>query len=148
MKKLIILILFFLSSCGYQPLYSNKNSEIYTFSEMELLGNKEINRRIISAISIKEDKQNFKFQKIILKNEKKIIKKSKDSKGQPNSFKMIVNLKFSIIDNEKTLKEKNIEKEFSYKNLDNKFDLSEYEINVQNNLTDRIIDELVIYLNL
>ncbi len=148
MKKLIILILFFLSSCGYQPLYSNKNSEIYTFSEMELLGNKEINRRIISAISIKEDKQNFKFQKIILKNEKRIIETSKDSKGQPNSFKMIVNLKFSIIDNEKTLKEKNIEKEFSYKNLDNKFDLSEYEINVQNNLTDRIIDELVIYLNL
>ena len=99
-------------------------------------------------ISIKEDKQNFKFQKIILKNEKRIIETSKDSKGQPNSFKMIVNLKFSIIDNEKTLKEKNIEKEFSYKNLDNKFDLSEYEINVQNNLTDRIIDELVIYLNL
>ena len=148
MKKLIILILFFLSSCGYQPLYSNKNSEIYTFSEMELLGNKEINRRIISAISIKEDKQNFKFQKIILKNEKRIIETSKDSKGQPNSFKMIVNLKFSIINNEKTLKEKIIEKEFSYKNLDNKFDLSEYEINVQNNLTDRIIDELVIYLNL
>ena len=54
---------------------------------------------------------------------------------------MIVNLKFSIINNEKTLKEKIIEKEFSYKNLDNKFDLSEYEINVQNNLTDRIIDE-------
>ena len=80
MKKLIILILFFLSSCGYQPLYSNKNSEIYTFSEMELLGNKEINRRIISAISIKEDKQNFKFQKIILKNEKRIIETSKDSK--------------------------------------------------------------------
>ena len=52
MKKLIILILFFLSSCGYQPLYSNKNSEIYTFSEMELLGNKEINRRIISTVSI------------------------------------------------------------------------------------------------
>ena len=77
MKKLIILILFFLSSCGYQPLYSNKNSEIYTFSEMELLGNKEINRRIISAISIKEDKQNFKFQKIILKNEKRIIETSK-----------------------------------------------------------------------
>ena len=79
---------------------------------------------------------------------KELSKHQKDSKLQPNSFKMIVNLKFSIIDNEKTLKEKNIEKEFSYKNLDNKFDLSEYEINVQNNLTDRIIDELVIYLNL
>lgn len=148
MKKIFILILFLISSCGYKPLYSNKDSNIYSFKEVELLGNKEINRRIVSTLSIEENKQNSKYQKIILKNEKKIFETSKDTKGQPDSFKMVINLNVSIIDDGKSLKEKNIIKEFSYKNLDNKFDLSEYEINLQNNLIDRIIEELIIFLNL
>ncbi len=148
MKKIFILILFLISSCGYKPLYSNKDSNIYSFKEVELLGNKEINRRIVSTLSIEENKQSSKYQKIILKNEKKIFETSKDTKGQPDSFKMVINLNVSIIDDGKSLKEKNIIKEFSYKNLDNKFDLSEYEINLQNNLIDRIIEELIIFLNL
>ena len=46
MKKLFILILFFMTSCGYQPLYVNKNSSDLVFNKVELFGDKEINRRI------------------------------------------------------------------------------------------------------
>ena len=61
---------------------------------------------------------------------------------------MTVSLNIMITNDGKTLENRKIIEEFSYKNLDNKFDLSEYEINVKNNLTDRIIEELIIYLNL
>jgi len=50
--------------------------------------------------------------------------------------------------NDNTLSKKEFNEEFSYKNKDNKFDLSEYEINVENNLVDKIIENLIIYLNI
>ena len=52
------------------------------------------------------------------------------------------------MDQEKIIKEKNFSKEFLYKNLDNKFDLYEYEIDVQESLIRKITEELIIYLNL
>lgn len=148
MKKFFILIFFLTSSCGYQSLYSNKNLNTYSFNEIQLSGNKDINRRIISAASIKKNNKNYTFEKFSIKSEKNIIETSKDSKGQPESFKMILKLDISIIDNGKTLKERKFSEEFSYKNLDNKFDLSEYETDVQNSLVDRIIEELIIYLSI
>ena len=61
---------------------------------------------------------------------------------------MIINLKF-IIENKDNIKsEKVISEEFSYKNKDNKFDLSQYESEIETNLTKRITDKLIIYLNL
>ena len=61
---------------------------------------------------------------------------------------MTINFKITIIDEEKIIKEKDFSKEFSYKNLDNKFDLYEYEIDVQESLIRKITEEIIIYLNL
>ena len=55
---------------------------------------------------------------------------------------------FPIINNEKIIKEKGFSEAFSYKNLDNKFDLYEYEIDVQNDIIKKITEELIIYLNI
>ena len=61
---------------------------------------------------------------------------------------MTINLKIKIIDKNNILKEKEFSKEFSYSNLENKFDLSQYETDVEDNLVDKIVEELIIYLNL
>ena len=102
----------------------------------------------VSTLSIKENDQQFYYEKIILKSNQSIVETSRDSKGTPDSFKMILRLSISIKNNGIIIKETSISKDFSYKNLDNKFDLSEYEINVKKNLTERIIEELIIYLNI
>ena len=47
---------------------------------------------------------------------------------------MTINLEIKIIDKANIIKEKEFSEEFSYKNLDNKFDLYEYEIDVRNKL--------------
>lgn len=147
MHKVIFIIIFLLSSCGYKPLYSTKDLNKLTFKTIELKGNKNISRRISSSISLKEDNEKFSYEKITLTNEKKIIETSKDSKGKADSFKMIINVQITM-NNKNLVKEKNFFEEFSYKNLDNKFDLSEYELNIENNLVDKIIEEIIIYLNL
>ena len=148
MRNYLIIFIFLLYSCGYQPLYSNKNSNKFTFKEIELLGDKDINQNLISSTFLKQDKQNFIYDKLVLKNNKEIIETSKNSKGQPESYRMIIDLEVTLINEGKTIKKKIFSEEFSYKNSDNKFDLYEYEISVQNSLINKITEELIIYLNL
>ena len=40
-NKILILLLFLLSSCGYQPLYSTKDNLKFTVKELELIGDKK-----------------------------------------------------------------------------------------------------------
>tara|TARA_B100000963_G_scaffold48613_1_gene36874 strand:- start:3462 stop:3908 length:447 start_codon:yes stop_codon:yes gene_type:complete len=148
MKKILIIFLFLVSSCGFEPLYSSKNSNNFTFEKVETEGEKKINRRIISAISIKENTQDYSYKKLILINEKNIIETSRNSKGQPDSFKMAIKLKIILVDKKNNLTEKDFYEEFSYKNQENKFDLSEYEIKLEDDLIDKIIEDLIIYLNI
>lgn len=148
MKKILILLFFVLSSCGYQPIYSVKGSNNFVFKKIELIGDKRINRLVLSIMDIKENKKEFSHEKIILKNDKKIIETSKDSKGKPDSFKMILSLEMIIENNGKIIKKNEIIKEFGYKNLENKFNLSQYENDLENNLINEIVDELIILFSL
>lgn len=146
-NRILFLLLFILTSCGYQPLYSKKEVKILTIEELKLIGNTNINKTVASALPIKVEKNTLLKNKIILENKKTIIETSKNKKGQPDSFKMIIDFKFSFIDNDNILNEKFISEEFSYKNKDNKFDLSQYEMNIEQILINKIIEKLIIYMN-
>ena len=148
MKKLFILILFFITSCGYQPLYVNKNNSNLVFSKIELFGDKEINRRIMSFVSIKEDKNEEKLNQIVLRSNEDIIETSKDSKGRVATLKTIVEIKLLILNGNQIIKEKTFNENFSYNNKNNKFDLEKYQGEVKNNLVDKIIEQMSIYLSL
>ena len=148
MKKLFILILFFMASCGYQPLYVNKNNSNLVYSKIELFGDKEINRRIISFISIKEDKSEEKLNQLVLRSNEDIIETSKDSKGRVATLKTTVEIKLVILNGNQIIKEKIFNENFSYNNKNNKFDLEKYQIEIKNNLVDKIIEQMSIYLSL
>ena len=46
------------------------------------------------------------------------------------------------------MKEKTFKEDFSYNNMDNKFDLKIYQNDVENNLTKKIVDQIIIFLKL
>ena len=148
MKKLFILILFFITSCGYQPLYVNKNNSNLVFNKIELFGDKEINRRIISFISIEEDKSEEKLNQLVLRSNEDIIETSKDSKGRVATLKTTVEIKLVILNGNQIIKERIFNENFSYNNKNNKFDLEKYQGEVKNNLVDKIIEQMSIYLSL
>lgn len=148
MQKFILIFIFLLTSCGYQPLYSKKTSNELTFNKIDTEGDKNISKRIITSTSIKKNTQNFNFEKLILKNKKNIVITSKNSKGEAESYKMILNVEIITQDKNSKINKKNFSEEFIYKNLDNKFDLSEYEITVESNLIDKIVEKIIIYLNI
>ena len=131
MKKIIFVFLFFLSSCGYQPLYSGKNTSDFLFNKILLEGNKNINRKIISTLSFKEVPDNFDYDELIIISNKKIVETSKNSKGQVNSYRTEINVEFKIVNNNEIMRQKNFSKDFSYNNLDNKFDLTSYQMKLK-----------------
>tara|TARA_B100000035_G_scaffold306967_1_gene309652 strand:- start:688 stop:1137 length:450 start_codon:yes stop_codon:yes gene_type:complete len=147
-NRVLFLILFLLSSCGYQPLYSEKENLNFSTKELELIGDANINKKIINILFIKVDKVKFQNNKITLESNKNIVETSKNKQGQPDSFKMVINFKLSIVDKENNLVAKNFSEEFSYKNKDNKFELSEYEINLEQNLINNIINKIRIFTNI
>ena len=148
MKKLLIFVIFFVTSCGYQPIYINKNNSELVFKKLELVGDKEINRRIVSFIKINEDKNNKKLSNLILVSNENIIETSKDEKGRVSTLKTTVEIRLSIESDNQVIETKTFKESFSYNNKNNKFDLSKYQSEVKNNLVDKIIEQMNIYLSL
>ena len=144
MKKILILFLF-LSACGYQPLY-NANLINVEFNKIDLSGDIKINRKIISTLNINESNNTNK--EILIDSSQSITVTSRDAQGQPATYRTSVNVTVSIKDQNKTVKTKSFNENFSYNNIENKYDLSVYQKDVQDNLIRKIIDDLIVYINL
>ena len=55
-KKILFLVLLFTMSCGYEPVFLKKNSKELLFNEITLIGNTEINDKLINSLIIKKEK--------------------------------------------------------------------------------------------
>ena len=145
MKKIFVLFLF-ITACGYQPLYINKNSN--SFSKIEFIGDKRIAREILNFASLIENSNSTNKSVIVLNVSENTIATSRDSKGKVTSYKTYITTIIEIKNNKKIIKNKKFEESFSYNNLDNKYDLSNYRKDVQRNLARKIAEDLIIFINL
>ena len=145
MKKILI-IFFFVAACGYQPLYIQK--EEFSFKKINLIGDKQINRKIISSSTINKNTKNDSNNELIIETNKNIITTSRNSKGQPATFKSLIEVKFTIKEDDKILKQKIFSESFDYNNIENKYDLSVYQTDVEDNLINKIVEDLIIYMNI
>lgn len=148
MKKILILIIFLTAACGYQPMYISKNTENYTFKEITLTGNDKINKKIVSALNLKKDSTGVNKNEAYIDSDINIFVTSKNSKGQITSYRTTITLNFKIKDNNEITKNKKFLKDFSYNNKENKFKLNQYQKSIEKSLTKKIIEEMVIYLDL
>tara|TARA_Y100000591_G_C21774965_1_gene667719 strand:+ start:781 stop:1221 length:441 start_codon:yes stop_codon:yes gene_type:complete len=146
MKKIFLLFLL-ISACGYQPLYNIKEDKLL-FKELQLSGDKEINRKIISSLKIKENQTKDSNTIFFIESSKKITETSKDSRGQPETYRTNVIIKLVIKDLDKIIKTKVFEEDFSYDNRDNKYDLLSYQNDIENNLVNKIIEDIILFINL
>ena len=145
-KNIIILILsaFVITSCGYKSIYSSKNLN-FNILEFEVEDKTKISRKIKNNLDSykKNDSNNFYSIKINSKKNINII--SKDSEGNPSNFEMTIISEITILNDEKIVKNKVFSESFNYKNSSNKFDLKQYEKNIEENLTDKIIENIISY---
>ena len=143
--KLIILLVF-VSGCGYSPIFSNKNSN-FSIQELNTIGNVKLNKIINNKLN---NYSNIDSQKKFSLKIETFLKKeitSKDSKGNPKTYR--INLKFNvlIIDSNGNEKKKVFSKSIDYNNRDNKSELKKYENETAKNLAEKISNQIIIYLS-
>ena len=148
MKKFLFIIIFLISSCGYQPIYINKNLKNFEFSKIITEGENDINKKIINSISLKEDRTNVLLNEILLKSSFKVEETSKNKKGQVNSYRSSIFINLSINKNGEIIKNKDFLGEFTYNNKDNKFELVQHQADIKEDLINQAIEDIVLYLNL
>ena len=145
-KKIIIFIFistFLLYSCGFQSVYSVKNTN-FRFSEIKTNDqNVSINLRnnLSNYYSTDEDKVDYKINLNLSKNR---TVKSKNKKGEALVYSIIIDGDILIYRNEDLLSTIIVNEFFDYQNTSNKFDLSEYEKNIERNLILNVANDLII----
>ena len=149
MKKIFILLLLIITSCGYQPIYKiDQNINTLKIKEIELTGDKILSEKISKKLSIEIIKNNESLNKLGVDSQKNITETSKNSKGQVTSYRTTISTIISIIDgNDNLVRKKDVTKQFSYNVLANKFKLKEYQEEIENNLINQIIRDINIFLN-
>ena len=146
-----ILILLLLTNCGYQTIYSDKRYTTTSINEIEIEGNKNIGRKIVSLANLgKNNNQNYSYNLTLISN-KRIESVAKDKSGNISVYKTIIKVELYLKDSNdqgEIIKQKIFSSSFIYNNIQNKFDLSQYQKNIEKNLIDKIAEEITIYLSL
>ena len=147
-KILIPILLLFLSTCGYEAMYSQKNNANHNFSisEMVLDGENNINIRIKSKLNnytlVEKDKQ------FILKIKSSMEKSTlaKNIAGDATSYRSTLKLGVQVVLENNLVNNLEIIESFDYDSIENTFDLKRYEKEIQNTLANTAIDKLIFKL--
>ena len=131
-----------LTSCGYKALYSNKNLNL-NIIKIEKIKKNKLNLTIEKRLNNFSNKQALNKISLKIDAEKEIKVVSKNMQGNPSRYQMIIKLNIDIIDDQNKKINKNITQDFSYNTNSNRFTLSQYEIEIEEVLINKIIDELI-----
>ena len=148
MKKILLIFVFLLTNCNYQPIYINKSLNNVEFSKISINGDTDINRKIINSLSFKENEFDDTLNNLLIESSYNIQETSKNSKGQVESFRSQIIVNLIINNKKKTILNKNFLQDFSYANKENKYELVQYQNEVKNNLINKIIEDIILFINL
>jgi len=146
MKSLILLILyFFLSNCGYVPIYKDIQNASINISVQKSEGEENINNLLISKLKAYTAKKAEKNYVIDINSvyTKKVI--SKDSAGNAVDIELNLIVEFTLYFDEKIQKFSLTEK-FNIKNTSDVFEMNNYENIIKNNFILSIKNKLIMKL--
>ena len=134
-----VLIIIFLYGCGYKPVYSSKDL-LFKINKVTHTNSKINNQIVRSLKSISNDEVTNTLDLELNSNKEKIIV-SKNKNGDPEMFELKILVNIKVKNKEKTFLGKQ-----AYNNTENKFELNEYEIQLEKQIITKIIDEIIIFL--
>ena len=147
-KKIVFLIFafIFINQCGYEPIYSSKNIN-FDIDKINTSGNLKTSKTLKKNIENFGNKtsQSKKIDLNIFTDVSKNIT-SKDKKGNPKTFSLVVTVKITVKNKKEQLVEKDFSQSSSYSNNNNKFDLKKYENSLLKNITEKISQDVLLYL--
>ena len=147
-KTGLFFLVFSLLSCSYNPIFSEKNYN-FEIQKINYSGDKEINKIIQNKLKLIRNSQSTEKKKynldIYSKKKRNIV--SKDSKGDPLKFEMIISVQYKITNDGKLLLNKEIEKNNIYNSESDLFELEQSEKiiieNISGNISDNVISSII-----
>ncbi len=147
LKKIlfITLLLNFVSSCDYKPVYSNQNKINYKIIITGLSGDKDINNLVAANLKRNSKDQsnqtiNISFNTIYTKN---VL--AKNTTGSITDYQSNVTTKFAI-QTENNSENFVINEKFNFKKMIDKYEEKNYERNIKRNLATTISQKLLLRL--
>ena len=147
MKKnlLPILLIFFLSSCGFTPIYLENTNVDFSIEQVDYTGDRELNNFLkTNLLKYKNVKNNNKiYLEANSVYEKTILSKSKT--GEVSNYQMKAEVVFIIKPSNKKIK---ITEKKIIDSISDKFEETSYERSIKQNfassITNKLTSELVI----
>ncbi len=144
MKKILLIFLFYLTACGYSPLYKGTSESHFEIEIQNFNGDSYINNGIKNNL-LKYNKKGNSNKILYILNistvyEKKSI--SKNLAGEDTSYELKVtsniNINSELLNDEIIIIEK-----FNMTNIDDNFEEKEYENRIKNNFANSITRKLI-----
>ncbi len=148
MKKIIfnILIIFFLSNCGFSPIYLQENNVDYNVQVVNVEGDRLINSLIVSQLNRSNNEASINKINIDINTEYKKTINSKDATGAAASYELVSKTLLNITKNNKT-ERLVVTKKFIMDKNDNSFDQDNYEKTIKETFASSIVEQLRYKLN-
>ncbi len=153
LKKFIypLFLIFFLSSCGYTPIYLSSSESNFEISNFKIDGDNEINSIVKKKLNkyLNNDYKKKYDVKIFTNYEK--VSVTKDVTGNTTNFKLIVNLNLNYINI--NAKQKNqsrnifFSEELIMEKNQNNYEQNNYERIVIKNLTEILTEKIILHLS-
>ena len=138
--KLIILLLF-LSSCGYSSIYKNQKSLDFQLNIVGTEGDYEMNNLISNEIKLNSNKDSQNIYDINIDTDYKKNVLTKNSSGVITDYNLSVVSVFSMSLKNKTFK---FEENINIKNQTDTFEQNTYEKNIKRNFASSIREKLIL----
>ena len=152
-KKIFTFLLFlFLSSCGYEAIYSLKNRVNYAFkiSKLELSGDRQVNlriKRILNSYSNpKVEIEKVRIFELKISSISKKITTTKDASGNATQFENEIEVKVQVTMDGIIKSNFSVTENFVYNNNSNTSELRTYENKIKNDLTEAAVNKIVFKL--
>jgi len=141
---LVISLLFFLNSCGFQPIYSKNNNVNFSIEQVDFTGDRELNNFIKTNLYQYKNSDNNKIF-IEAKSEYNKFILTKDGKGEVTNYELNAEIVFLIKPTNKQIK---ISEKKIMESMADKFEENKYEKSIKQNfassITFKLIQELII----
>ena len=145
--KPFLILFVFLIGCGFSPVL--KSSKIdFSIEKIETFGDKKINAKIISGLENYKNNidKKKKYYLNIISSQNKIIT-SKDTKGDPKTYKIEIDVTVRVSDIDNLINEREFIEETTYNTISSKFELGIYENNISNNLVEKITRDIIAFIS-
>ena len=128
-------------------IYNVGQNSNLKLDKINYAGDKKLGRSIIKGIERLKNNKSINVYDLNFISSKKESVVSKDKKGNVSTYKMIIEVGFNLKskNNDKVLSKK-FSKATTYNSMNNKFELSQYKLNLEKNLISQILQDINIFL--